>query len=148
MSRLDTLRDYAAIFSDFSPQALRRLDGLCRPQVRFRDPFHDVTGLEEMRAIFASMFGLFEAPTFTVHDHALGADHGFILWTFDDGARGSDAVRFDGTSTLAFDGECRIIAHTDHWDAAGAIHERVPVLGGAIRLVNRRIAAKVQKQSG
>ncbi len=145
MSRQDSLRDYAAIFSDFSPGALARLDALCRPDVTFRDPFHEVTGLEPMRAIFAAMFDLFEAPAFTVRDFALGADHGFILWTFDDGAQQGEPMRFDGTSTLTFDGEGRVAAHVDHWDAAGAIHERVPLLGSAIRLVNRRIAAKVRQ---
>jgi steroid Delta-isomerase len=145
MSRLDTLRDYAAVFSDFSPDALARLDTLCRPDVTFRDPFHGVTGLAQMRAIFEAMFELFQAPRFTVRDFALGTDHGFILWTFDGGPEDGATIRFDGTSTLTFDRDGWIVAHVDHWDAAAAIHERVPLLGTAIRLVNRRIAAKVQR---
>ncbi|HPF26603.1 MAG TPA: TonB-dependent receptor plug domain-containing protein [Steroidobacteraceae bacterium] len=95
-----------------------------------------------------AMFDLFDAPRFEVRDVALGAENGFILWTFDDGARQGQPMRFDGTSTLFLDTGGRVAAHVDHWDAAGAVHARVPLLGGAIRLVNRRIAAKVRKATG
>ena len=146
MNRHETLQAYAAVFSEFSPRALERLDGLCRDDIAFRDPFHETRGLGAMRTIFASMFSLFDAPAYTVHDIALGERHGFVFWTFDDGARHGRPMRFDGTSTLGFDGEGRVASHADHWDAAGAIHARLPLLGPAIRMVNARIAAKVQAQ--
>ena len=50
-------------------------------------------------------------------------------------------LAFEGASTVTFDGEGRIASHIDHWDAAGALHARLPVLGPLVRLVNRRIAA-------
>lgn len=148
MNRHETLQAYAAVFSEFSPQALDRLDGLCRDDIAFRDPFHETRGLGAMRAIFTAMFALFDAPGFTVHDTALGERYGFVFWTFDDGARSGTALRFDGTSTLEFDGEGRIASHADHWDAAASIHGRLPLLGPAIRLVNARIAAKAQARQG
>ena len=144
MNRRETLQAYAGVFSEFSPEALERLDDLCRGDIAFRDPFHETRGLGAMRAIFSAMFALFDAPGFTVHDTALGERHGFVFWTFEDGARSGTPLRFHGTSTLEFDEEGRIASHADHWDAAAAIHARLPLLGPAIRLVNARIAAKVQ----
>ncbi|MDA1072095.1 MAG: nuclear transport factor 2 family protein [Proteobacteria bacterium] len=144
MNRQATLQAYAGVFSAFSPEALERLDDLCRDDIAFRDPFHETRGLGAMRAIFAAMFALFDAPRFTVHDTALGERYGFVFWSFDDGARSAMPLLFEGTSTLEFDEEGRIASHADHWDAAAAIHGRLPLLGPAIRLINARIAAKVQ----
>jgi steroid delta-isomerase len=141
MNRQDTLVAYAAMFSGFSPEALADLDRLCAPEIVFRDPFHALTGLEAMRRVFQGMFVLFEAPSFAVHDLGLGSDHGFILWSFEGSVRTGRTLRFDGTTTLAFDGLGRVSRHIDHWDAASAVHARMPLLGSAIRLVNARIAA-------
>lgn len=141
MNRQDTLNDYAAMFAGFSPEELAKLDRLCAPDIVFRDPFHEVTGLEAMRRVFLSMFRLFDAPSFVVHDRGLGSDHGFILWSFDGGVRAGGKLQFDGTTTLLFDGLGRVARHVDHWDAASAVHARLPLLGSIVRLINARITA-------
>lgn len=141
MSASQTLTAYAALFAELSPGNLDRLDALCRPDIRFRDPFHDVEGLPAMRAILAAMFETLDDPRFVVIDHGMGASEGFIHWRFDAGMARGRRLAFEGTSTVAFDGEGRIASHTDHWDAAEAIHGKLPLLGPLVRLVNARISA-------
>lgn len=136
-----TFAAYARQFEAFSPETAGDIGDPVRDDVRFRDPFHDVTGREAMIAVLRSMFRVFEVPRFTVTDRALGERHGFLLWQFDGITRRGDRLAFDGTTTLLWDADGRVAEHLDHWDAAGAIHVRLPLIGCGVRYANRRIAA-------
>ena len=46
-----------------------------------------------------------------------------------------------GASHLKFDGEGRIRYHRDYWDAAEELYEKLPVLGGLMRLLKKRAAS-------
>ncbi|MDX1425375.1 MAG: nuclear transport factor 2 family protein, partial [Kiloniellales bacterium] len=47
---------YANFYETLTPESLERLDALCAADVRFRDPFNDVSGVAAYRAILADMF--------------------------------------------------------------------------------------------
>ena len=132
---------YAAFYETLTPESLDRLEDLCAPDVRFRDPFNDVTGVAALRAILQGMFRDVAEPRFEVTDRAVSGRTCYLRWTFTYGS--ARTRRIDGVSEVHFDESGKVIAHLDHWDAAGQIYEHVPVLGGLIRLVKRRLSAKV-----
>jgi hypothetical protein len=39
-----------------------------------------------------------------------------------------------------FDQSGKVAAHLDHWDAASQLYEHVPLLGGVLRIIRRRLA--------
>lgn len=78
---LDTaLRAYADFFVGLTPAGLDRLRALCAPDVRFRDPFNDVQGVERMIAVFEAGFADTAEMRFEVLEVARSGQRGFILW--------------------------------------------------------------------
>ena len=132
---------YGAFFEKLSPETLSRLDGLCDAQVRFRDPFNDVTGTEAFRRILARMFDDVVDPRFTILDHALSDRVGYLRWTLSFRSRKDGASKtIDGMSEIHFDQDGRVVAHLDHWDSGEQFYGRLPVLRHIIALIRRRLS--------
>ncbi len=105
--------------------------------MRFRDPFNDVSGVEALIRATAAMFR-FGTPRFEILDRALGGRGGYLLWRYTVDIRAERPWIIDGMTALRFDAAGRVIEHIDHWDAAGQVYERLPLLGALLRLIKRR----------
>ena len=132
---------YVAFYETLTPQTLDRLEDLCAPEVRFRDPFNDAIGVPAVRAIFEKMFDDVAEPRFEVTDRAISGRTCYLRWVFTFAT--NRRQRIDGVSEVHFDETGRVVAHIDHWDAGAQIYERVPGLGLLIRIVKRRLSARV-----
>ncbi|NQV78988.1 MAG: nuclear transport factor 2 family protein [Alphaproteobacteria bacterium] len=134
---------YAGYFSRVSPDNLDELRGFCAPDVRFRDPFNDVRGQDQIVRIFAQMYGDVAEPAFEVIDHAVSGSRGYIRWIlrFNHKKTGKP-FSVDGMTEVHFDDMGRVAAHLDHWDVASQLYEHVPVLGGILRVIRRRLALR------
>lgn len=132
---------YAAFFEALTPETVPKLRDLCAADVRFRDPFNDVTGVATLEAIFNDMFRLLIEPRFVVSDWALGGDTAYLRWTMTfRRAPGGQLLTIEGVSEVHFDPTGRVIAHIDHWDAAGQLYERLPLIGAVSRWIRRRLS--------
>ena len=49
-------------------------------------------------------------------------------------------LTLEGATELRFDDEGRIAAHIDHWDAAGQLYAKVPILGLLMARLRRRLS--------
>ncbi len=131
---MDRLDAYVAFFETIRRDTLGELDALVTPDVRFKDPFNDVTGVDKMRAALAMAFD-HGTPRFTVRDKARGATGAYLLWHYDQG----NGFAFDGMSEIHFAADGRISAHIDHWDASTEVYAKLPVVGWLVGLVRRRL---------
>ncbi|TFG84655.1 MAG: nuclear transport factor 2 family protein, partial [Hyphomicrobiales bacterium] len=102
MTAHETLDAYAAFFESLSPDSLDRLDELCAPEVRFRDPFNDVCCVAAFQAILAKMFQDVAEPSFEVTDRAISSRACYLRWTFTfRGAGSNDSLRrIEGVSEI------------------------------------------------
>ena len=134
---------YVAFFETLSPHSLSDLDDLCAAEVRFRDPFNDVTGTDRFRAVLAKMFREVADPRFEVTDRATSGQTCYLRWifTFRTGGPNGQHQRIDGVSEVHFDATGKVTAHLDHWDSGVHVYERIPLLGAFIRVVRRRLSA-------
>jgi hypothetical protein len=130
---------YIRFWETLSPDSLERLSEIAAPNIRFADPFNDVQGLDRFRAVFDDMFRRVGTPRFRVTDHATSGDLSFLKWVFTFRGGGRD-WRIEGVSEIRFDEAGLVIEHIDHWDAAGQLYERLPVLGAILRMIRRRSA--------
>jgi len=139
----EALDAYVAFFEGLSPELLHRLDELCAPEVRFRDPFNDVSGIAAFRAVLAKMFHDVAEPRFEVTDRATSSQACYLRWTFTfRGVGSNDGLRrIEGVSEVQLNAAGKVVAHIDHWDAGAQIYERVPLLGSLVRMVKRRLSA-------
>jgi hypothetical protein len=130
---------YRHYLETLTPESLGRLPDYVSENVRFRDPFNDVTGVEAMTGVFAHMFETLGSVRFMVTTSAMADRRCLMSWRFEARLRGR-ALSFDGMSEVRFDDDGRVIAHFDHWDAGSAIYERLPVIGSLLAALRRRIA--------
>ena len=136
----DAVEAYVRFWETLTPDSLDRLEELAAPDVRFSDPFNDVRGLAGFRAVFEDMFHRVSEPRFRVTGRAVDGDLCFLRWEFTFRGSGRD-WRIDGVSELRFDASGRVVSHVDHWDAAGQLYERLPIIGTVLRFLRRRLSA-------
>lgn len=134
------LAAYIGIYEDISRERLDELRPLVARDVRFRDPFNDVRGADAMMRVMAAMFRL-GTPRFEILDRAVTERAGYVLWRYTMDRGNPEAWIVEGMTELRFDSSGRIAEHIDHWDAAGQVYERLPLVGGVLRLLKRRLQA-------
>ena len=129
------------LFEGLSPADVADLGRHYAHGAYFKDPFNEVRGLAAIQRIFAHMFESLEAPRFKVLSLLEQDGQAFVTWDFEFGLRGR-ALKVHGASHLRFAPDGRVNYHHDYWDAAEQVYERVPLLGGLLRLLRRRLAAR------
>jgi len=135
-------RSYAAFFEALSPDRLGELEELCAPDVHFRDPFNDTRGIPAMAAVLRDMFERVDGPRFTVTGTAVDGSRALLAWTMTFRPKGRTVEwRIEGASVVTFDADGRVVEHIDHWDAAGQLYARLPVIGTVVRFLRRRLSA-------
>ncbi|MGF1591630.1 MAG: nuclear transport factor 2 family protein [Kiloniellaceae bacterium] len=130
---------YIAFCESMTPDDLARLEEVCAPGIRFRDPFNEVTGVDAYRRVLARMFADVGQPEFRVSARALAGSTCFLRWSFTFRSAKGGKVTIEGVSEVAFGPDGRVTRHADFWDA-GRIYERIPLLGGLVRLIRRRLS--------
>jgi steroid delta-isomerase len=105
----------------------------------FKDPFNEVKGHEAIIAIFNHMFSQVDAPRFRVTHSILQDDEAFLVWDFLFRFKGSKGTGecIHGGSHLRFTPDGKVSYHRDYWDAAEELYEKIPLLGGLMRLIKK-----------
>lgn len=135
-----TIDRYNRVLETLRPETIGDLLELCADDVRFADPFNDVTGRAAVGRVYEDMFEKVRDLKFTVLD-CHGADRTCMTrWRFDAdmGRLGHNVV--EGTSHITLDADGLVAVHLDYWDAA-RLYERIPVLGAILGAIRRRISA-------
>lgn len=130
---------YCRYLETLTPESLARLSDHVTPDVRFKDPFNDVRGVEALAAIFRHMFATIPDVRFTVRHMMAEGDNCLMTWRFEGTLRGR-AWGFDGSSALCFAPDGRVAEHIDYWDAAENFYERLPLIGWLLRRIRRRLS--------
>lgn len=134
---------YVQFYETMTPGAVAELGNFVSDDVRFKDPFNDVVGVEAYRRLLVKMFETVPDIAFTVSHRAIDGDACFLRWrcqgTIPRLGRAPWIV--EGMSELRFAEDGRVREHIDHWDASAQFYERLPLLGGLLRLIRRRVAS-------
>ncbi len=123
------------------PAGLDAIGTVMTRDVRFRDPFHDVQGIDRVRAVFDSAYRPIREIGVEVTDRAFSGPVCYLRWSFSFrvGRGAGRPWRIEGMSEIHFTADGRATLHIDHWDAAGQFYERLPVIGWLLRSIRRRI---------
>lgn len=142
MNALDALCDY---FERLSADNLDELDAFYASTAKFKDPFHEVTGVAAIRAILQHTFAKLPGARFRVTRRFSGEDgHAMILWEMDFVMPVTrQATTISGATHLTFDADGKITLHRDYWDAAEELYARLPVLKWLMRGLARQAAAPI-----
>ena len=138
----EAVADYIVFFENLTSEDLARFESVFAADARFRDPFNDAHGVAAVRRVFEKMFDDVDHHRFKVLDHAVAGNRAYLNWEFRIIPKGKTTEwRIDGMSTIDFRDDGKVAAHIDHYDAAGQIYEKIPLIGTLMRGLRRRIAA-------
>ena len=121
-------------------------DRFYTPDVVFEDPLHRIEGAASLERYFTTLYRNVTECRFVFHERQRLGREAFATWTMhlvhprlDKGRE----IAVEGCSHLTFaaDGSGRIARHRDYFDAGDLLYERLPLLGGAIRLIKRQLDA-------
>ncbi len=137
--RAAALAAYGRFYETMTRASLPAIAALVAPDIRFRDPFNDVRGVDDVVRLLSMMYA-HGTPRFEVLDRALSQQAGYILWRFASEPSGGGApIVITGMSEIHFTPDGLVCEHIDHWDAGSQFYERIPVLGWLVRKVKRRL---------
>lgn len=111
--------------------------------VYFKDPFNEVRGLSQIQRIFHHMFASLHEPVFII-SHTAGAEEtGYLTWYLSFKLKPGEQQKtycIKGVSEIRINHQQQVIAHIDYWDTGEFIYNKIPLLGGIIRLINQRLS--------
>ncbi len=128
-------------FENLTPASAAQCGHFYDPHARFKDPFNDVTGLENVVGIYEHMYEALHEPRFVVTGRIVQNGQCVLLWDF--------LFRFKrfntqtvqtvhGSSHLVLGGDGKIVLHRDYWDVAEELYEKLPVVGALMRWLKKR----------
>ncbi|MEJ6474689.1 nuclear transport factor 2 family protein [Pseudoalteromonas piscicida] len=134
---------FVAIYNEIDKHNLGKLADIYTEDVSFVDPLHSITGLDPLTEYFKGLYENVSEITFMVTSAYELNEVSFIYWTMTyqhSKLNGGKAISVDGHSRLSFVGN-KVAQHRDYFDSAQMLYRQIPVLGGVIRLLDRRITA-------
>ncbi|NBW53771.1 MAG: nuclear transport factor 2 family protein [Betaproteobacteria bacterium] len=144
----ETVDALVVAFENLSPDKVQALDHWYAPDARFKDPFKEVQGIAAIEAIFVHMFDSLHEPRFVVTERIVQGSQCFLVWDFVFRFKTMDSQTVQcirGGSHLQFaphtNGSWRITLHRDYWDAAEELYEKLPLVGGLMRWLKKRVNA-------
>ncbi len=133
---------YQRYYEDLSPATVGDLREIAAPDIRFVDPFNDVTGVDKVVKVMAAGFEDADDLRFDFIDRAAGRPGvWYYRWrcSFRPKRLSGEWV-LEGMSEVSFDAEGRVVEHLDHWDSGRQFYARLPVLGWLVERIRRRLA--------
>ncbi|AUZ59768.1 Putative transcriptional regulator [Pseudomonas sp. XWY-1] len=136
------LQQFAERFARLDGASLDTLDKLYSDDVTFRDPLHQIQGLQALRAYFEQLYANASdiRYAFTSADE-VKPGQGYLRWTLQfchPRLAGGQPITLQGCSCLHW--RDRVHFHQDYFDAGALLYEHLPVMGTAIRWLKGRLA--------
>ena len=137
--------DLAALkhyFETLTPETVARMGDFYAAEAYFRDPFNEVTGLAKIEPIFAGMWESLDDPRFVIVNGVAQGSEAFLEWDFHftvKRMRAKGTMTIHGVSHLRFAADGRVAYHRDYWDAASELYAKLPLVGGLMRWLARRM---------
>ncbi|MEX0914690.1 MAG: nuclear transport factor 2 family protein, partial [Wenzhouxiangellaceae bacterium] len=108
----------------------------------FNDSLQTFTSREPLIEYMQSTAEALEQSTVVINQVMRDGNDVFVRWTmtFDATAMGRPIVSESvGMTHLRFDREGRILVHQDFWDSAAGLYRNLPVVGYALKQVDKRM---------
>lgn len=138
------LHRFAEEFARLDASNLDRLAELYSSNVHFTDPLHEVCGLAELQRYFSELYANVEHLHFEFIGHdEVCEGQGYLRWVMSyrhPRLNRGGLISLEGCSMLRWNDEGKVERHRDYFDAGALLYQHVPLLGGAIRWLQRRLA--------
>ena len=134
---------YMDLFTPYTEEnVLAKVRNVFAEDAYLNDTLKEVNGIDAIEAYLLKSLKAFASVTFETPDIAVSGGDYYFRWvaninfkTFKKG----QVFRFHGMTHIRFDETGKIVLSQDFWDPATAFFEYIPLLGGLIKLIKRRL---------
>ncbi|MGB5445326.1 MAG: nuclear transport factor 2 family protein [Psychromonas sp.] len=133
---------FCRIYESLDKHNLEQLGRVYRDDINFVDALHNLHGLDQLNDYFAHLYANLLFCDFTIEDVIKGEGQASIVWTMKYAhpkINKANPILVNGCSHLKFDQ--KIYYHRDFLDMGQMLYEHLPLLGGVIRTVKKRVAS-------
>ena len=131
--------EYRIFLEGLTVEKLHHFPEHVAPDVKFKDPFHDTSGLSRMHGIFKKLFDKVKEMEFAIINHAISGRVVLFQWRLS-GILYGRSWTVEGMTRITFNDEEKVTQHLEYWDAASQVYEQFPVIGPLLRFFRRRIS--------
>lgn len=105
----------------------------------FKDPFHEVEGLDKIYNIFQNMYKKLDNPNFKILEFIEQNNILYIKWDFQFKFKNDEKFQsFEGVSRVEFNDNGKAISHVDYWDSVENLYEKIPILSSIMKFIKQR----------
>lgn len=135
------IEEYASFFENIKEDTKKQeYKKYFSEEVNFKDPFHQVEGIENIYNIFQNMFQNLDNKKFDVTEIVSNKKIAYLKWDFTFSFKNKKEInRFTGVSRVVFDEYNKVLIHEDYWDAAHNIYEKFPILSSLLKFAKSKI---------
>lgn len=137
------LAQVKALFADLSEANARaRVREVYAADAFFNDTLKTLHGVDAIEAYVVRSAQAAESVTTIFEDMAESNGDYYLRWVMDirfKKFRRGETTRTIGITHLRFNPQGKVVLHQDYWDSAAGLYQHVPVVGGMIRFIQRRL---------
>lgn len=134
------INDFCQIYQTLAKDNLDKLGLVYQQDVIFIDPVHQLQGLNALTAYFSNLYKNMLVCRFTIEQVVAAEQQASVIWTMHyrhSKINNGNSVAVNGCSFLKYND--KIFYHRDFFDMGQMLYEQLPLLGGAISMVKKRI---------
>ena len=134
------LQRFLEVYQALDSDHLHLLGEVYADDVNFTDPLHQVEGLPALHDYFARMYANVTWVRFDFERVLADDGEAMLTWTMHlqhPLLSPTEPLALPGATHLRF-GE-KVHYHRDYFDAGALLYERLPLLGGVVRAIRRRV---------
>lgn len=137
------MENFTAIYQRFDSNTLLRLPWVYSPDIVFKDPIHELQGIEALKNYFARFCNADTQCSFVFLNQLVTDEQAFIQWQMHyrhASLQQGKILTLNGGSLIKFNSH--IYYHEDFYDMGAMIYQHLPLLGWAVKKINARLAGK------
>lgn len=133
---------FVSVYNNLAKDNLDDLAKIYHQRICFIDPVHEIHGLDQLTNYFEHMYENLISCDFTVQDSISTDNQAAIYWTMvlrHKKIKGGKEIKLEGHSKLKRHQD-KIIYHRDYFDIGAMVYQHLPIVGGLIRFINRKMS--------
>lgn len=128
------------VFSQLNASNIDLLEQVYADNIQFEDPAHKINGLENFKSYCANLYQNVTSCTFSFKNVSYCTGGASLEWDMllqHPKLNGGKVFSVPGVSIIRY--EDKIYSHRDYFDLGAMLYEQLPLIGGLIRMIKRKL---------
>lgn len=136
------LAHFIETYQHLAVDNLSNLETIYHQDIVFQDPLHMISGFNNLADYFAQLYQNVTACNFVIKQVIQQDNHAALYWTMTyqhKHLNGGQSIEVEGHSIVVGE-DNKVIYHRDYIDLGQMLYEHIPLLGGVIRWLKKRVS--------